>query len=458
MRARFTSAKSIFCSLLWVICGTSLTGSADTPAHWPSWRGPLQTGEAPDAQPPTRWSESENILWKTEIPGKGHGTPVVWGNRIYLTTAVESGRLSEVTGHDPVSHEGHDGAHDNLKPSHTLDFRVLALDRFSGEIVWSRTVHSAAPHAPTHLSGSWASASPVTDGKRVYASFGSAGLFALTMKGKTVWRRDLGPLDILHAHGEGSSPALHGRTLVVNQDHEGASALIAVDTRNGKIRWKVSRDEVTSWSSPVIVDQGDTTQVIVAATGRTRGYSLDDGELLWEAAGLSRNVVASPVVAGGIAIVANSYNTRSMLAIDLARARGDISDSAAILWTRDRDTPYVPSPVMWGERVCFLKHYQGILTCVDRVSGELIYGPIRLPGVRNLYASPMVADGRLYFVSLEGVTTVLAAGDKVEVLAVNRLDESFAASPVSVGQILYLRGERQLYAIRQESVPASSRH
>ncbi|MDH3627917.1 MAG: PQQ-binding-like beta-propeller repeat protein [Acidobacteriota bacterium] len=447
---RTSRYRPLLLLVLLTVCFPGASSDAPTDeGRWPGFRGPLQTGEAPGAVPPSVWSETKNILWKHAIPGEGQGTPVVWGDRIFLTTAVDASPLASDGQRSVEEAHGHQGAHDNEDPTHRLEFRVLALNRHDGELVWSRTVRVAAPHAPIHVSGSWASQSPVTDGKRIYASFGSAGLFALSMRGKPIWERDLGPMEIRHAHGEGSSPALHGQTLVVNQDHEGASILTALDTRNGKIRWQVPRDEITSWSTPIIVEQDGRVQVIVAATGRTRGYALKDGKLLWEVSGLSRNVVASPVVGNGVAVVANSYDTRAMLAIDLSRANGELDGGEAILWTRDRDTPYVPSPVLWNDRVCFVKHYQGILTCLDLRHGTPLLGPSRIPGIRNLYASPIVAAGRLYVVSLEGVTSVVSAdGDALESVSVNRLDDSFAASPVAVGRTLYLRGERSLYAIR----------
>lgn len=433
--------RSIGLLLFPLFAAVSLAGAGE----WPHWRGPLGTGVAPGGSPPIRWSEEQNLRFKTPLPGLGHSTPVIWGDRIFLTTAEPHGKPVEAH----RDHDHDDGAHDNLPPERRLRFIVMAIDRRDGRVLWKRTVRDAVPREGTHETGSWASASPVTDGRHLWASFGSNGLYCLNMKGKLVWERDLGPMRSRHGHGEGSSPALHGNTLVVNWDHQGDSFLIALDKRTGRQRWRVARDEITSWSTPLIVEHAGKVQVVVAATGRVRGYDLADGKVIWECAGLSRNVVASPVAADGRVFVANSYDWRKMLAIDLDRARGDITGTEAVLWSRDRDTPYVPSPLLLDGTLYFLKHNHGIWTAVDAATGTEHYGPERLPGMRSIFASPTAAAGRIYVVGRSGNAVVLAAGKRFEVLARNRLDDTFSASPVIVGDTLYLRGERHLYALAE---------
>jgi outer membrane protein assembly factor BamB len=365
----------------------------------------------------------------------------VWGDRVFVTTAVPQG--------DPAPHAGPDshGAHDNVPPSREQELTVLAVARRSGEILWRTSVRTGRPHESTHETGSWASASPVTDGRRVWAFFGSGGVYALDVEGRVLWQRDLGDMRVLHGHGEGSSPALHGDTLVVNWDHEGDSFLIALDARSGEERWRVPREEPTSWSSPLVVEHGGKTQVVVAATRRVRGYDLATGRLVWECGGLSGNVVATPVAADGLVYAANSYETRNLLAIRLDAARGDVTGSPAVAWERHSDTPYVPSPSLFDETLCFLKHYQNVLTCVNAKSGGPLAGPLRLEGIRNVYASLVGAAGRLYVVDLSGNAVVLRHGGAFEVLARNLLDDSFAASPAIAGRELFLRGDRNLYCI-----------
>lgn len=412
--------------------------------QWPQWRGPLGTGVAPRGNPPVSWAENVNIRWKTPIPGNGHSTPIIWGNRVFLTTAVPFGDAL------PHTHEDSPGAHDNVRPSRQQDFVVLAIDRRKGSILWQRTVRRERPHESTHESGTWASNSPVTDGERLFAYFGSRGLYCLDMDGELLWQTDVGDMHTLHGHGEGSSPAMHGDTIVINWDHQGDSFVIALDKRTGEQRWRVMRDEVTSWSTPLIVEHDGKPQVIIAATKRVRAYDLANGSVIWECAGLSGNVVATPVAADGIVYVGSSYETRVMLAIRLAEAKGDITNTDAILWTRNRHTPYVPSPLLYDDMLFFHKHYQGFLTCVQARTGETLFGPQRLAGIDNVYASPVGAADRVYIVSRNGTTLVIKRDAEFEVLATNRLDDSFSASPATVGNELYLRGDRHLYCIAED--------
>ena len=409
--------------------------------HWPQWRGPLGTGVAPRGNPPAEWGEGKNVRWKTAIPGKGQSTPVVWGDRIFVTTAISHGEASDTVGdHAP-------GAHDNVAPSRSHRFVVMAIDRRDGEVLWETTVRDEHPHEAAHVTGSWASNSAVTDGEHVFAFFGSRGVYCLDMQGTVVWQKDLGDMQIRHAHGEGSSPALYGETLIVNWDHQGDSFVVALDKTSGKQRWKVARDEITSWSTPLVVPHDGKVQVVIAATERVRAYDLATGELIWSCAGLSRNVVASPVAAAGLVYVVNSYDWRAMLAIRLDKAKGDVTGTEAVVWTRDRDTPYVPSPVLDGRDLCFIKHNQAFLTCVDAATGETRAGPMRLSGLQSVFASPVAAAGRLYVAARNGATAVINVADGYKIQALNQLDDSFTASPAIVGGEIFLRGESSLYCI-----------
>ena len=414
------------------------------PASWSQWRGPLGTGAAPAGNPPVRWSETENIAWKVELPGKGLSSPIVRDGRIFITTAIPFGEPLETA----EEHQDH-GAHDNMSPDRRVRFVVLAYDTDDGSLAWRKTVRTAQPHEATHVTGSWASPSAVTDGERLYVSFGSHGIYALTLDGELLWEIDLGDMQVRHAHGEGSSPALRGDTLVVNWDHQGDSFLIALDTATGKTRWKTMRDEITSWSSPLIVDVAGKPQVVVAATRRVSGYDLATGRLIWECAGLSKNVVSTPVAGDGLVFISNSYDWQMLLAIRLEGARGDITDTGYVVWTRDRDTSYVPSPLLHDGRLYFLKHSHGFLTAVEAASGETQFGPVRLGEVRNVFASPVAVADRIYIASRDGATLVARAASEFEPLAMNELDDSFSASPAIVGDALFLRGDRYLYKIER---------
>jgi outer membrane protein assembly factor BamB len=430
----------------------SLSATADEPkldpmTQWPQWRGPLATGVAPHGDPPTVWAEGQNVRWRFEIPGTGQSTPIVWGDRVFLTTAIPHG--------DPLrAPEEHDhGAHDNMPAARRLKFVVLAVDRRDGKQLWQRTVRDEQPHEGAHVTGSWASNSAVTDGERLCAFFGSRGLHCLDLDGKVLWEKDFGDMRVRHGHGEGASPALHGDTLVVNWDHQGDSFVVALDKRTGEEKWRVARDEITSWATPLVVESGGKPQVVISATKLVRSYDLASGELLWYVGGLSRNVVASPVAADGMVFVANSYDWQALLAIRLAGAEGDLAGTDAVVWTRDRDTPYVPSPVLHGGSLCFLKHLHNVLTCLRAENGETLFGPARIPGIQGAFASPVVAGDRLFVAGRNGATAVVKMGEEFELVSLNRLDDSFTASPAIVGGELFLRGQRNLYCIAE--APAS---
>jgi outer membrane protein assembly factor BamB len=420
-------------------------GEADVQQFWPQWRGPLGTGVAPKAQPPVEWSETKNIRWKTKLPGKGHSTPIVWGDHIYLTTAVPFG--------EPVKPRFvRPGAHDNLAMTYQHEFVVLAVSRKSGKIVWQRTVNKQVPHEAGHVTASLASGSPVTDGERIVAHFGSYGLYCLDTGGKLLWKKDLGEMHSKHGHGEGSSPALYGDALIVNWDHEDQSYLVVLDKRTGTQRWRVARAEDTSWATPIVVEHDGKAQIIVPGTHRLRGYDLATGAVIWECAGLSSNIVASPVASGGVVYAGSSYDTRAMLAIRLDGATGDITGTKQVVWTRRKGTPYVPSPLLYGDTIYNLEHYQGILVRVDaRTGADRGGGPFRLDSITDAYASPVGAAGRIYITARDGTTEVVSHGDATpRTLAVNDLDDRFSASAALVGRELFLRGERYLYCIAED--------
>ena len=305
------------------------------------------------------------------------------------------------------------------------------------------------PHEGGHDTGSYASASPVTDGEHVFAFFGSSGLFCLDLDGNVFWEADLGDMQTKHGHGEGASPVLFGETLVVNWDHEGDSFIVALDKRTGEERWRAGRDEVTSWATPIVVESGSRAQVVVSGTERIRGYDLATGKVLWSCGGLSHNVVASPVFEDGVLYAASSYEKQAMIAVRIDGAEGDVSLTDRVLWYRRKNTPYVPSPLLVGDSLYILHHYQGVLAHIDKHTGKEVHRSRRLQGIDHVYASPVAAAGRVYITDLDGTTIVLAHGDDPQVLAVNQLDDSFSASAVPVDGELFLRGDRFLYCISE---------
>jgi outer membrane protein assembly factor BamB len=430
---------------------TSPAAPAEADKYWPQWRGPELTGVAPLADPPVEWSESKNVRWKTEIPGKGSATPIIWGNHIFVLTAVPSGK-SEPAPETSLSEQqpGKQRGSRGIAPTEVLRFTVLALRRSDGKVVWEKVVREEKPHEGTHPTGTWASNSAVTDGRNVYAFFGSRGLYALDMNGKLLWEKDLGDMTIRLGFGEGSSPALYGDRIIINWDHEGESFIVALDKHTGKEIWRNARDEGTSWTTPLVVEHGGKAQVITSATGKIRSYDLSDGRLLWESAGMTANAIPTPVHADGVVFLTSGFRGNALLAVKLSAAKGDISSGDAFVWKYDRDTPYVPSPLLYQSALYILKSNNGIVTAFNSKSGEKLYGPERLEGVPNVYASPIGASGRIYIAGREGATAVLAAGPEFKVLATNTLDDGFDASPVAVDKELYLRGKKFLYRISEK--------
>ena len=412
---------------------------------WPQFRGPLGTGVAPEADPPVEWSDRDahNIRWKTELPGRGHSTPIVWGERVFVTAAIPIGKAL------PPRYSQAPGAHDNAPVTHRQKFVVIAVDRRDGKILWQRTTREVLPHEGHHETASFASATPVTDGRHVYLSFGSYGIYCLDFDGNERWHADFGLMQALHGHGEGSSPALYGDTLVLNWDHEGKSFVVALDKLTGEERWKAARDEVTSWATPIIVEHAGRPQVIVSGTNRIRGYDLATGKVLWECGGLSSNVVASPVYADGMVFAGSSYEKRSLLALRLEGAAGDITGSNRVAWSRNQGTPYVPSPLLYGDALYYLGHYQGVLSRVNARTGQNQPGPFRLAGIQDVYSSPVAAANRIYITDRDGTTLVLSHTDKPKVLAENRVEDRINASASLAGRDLFLRGERCLFCIAE---------
>jgi len=414
----------------------SLAAAPDSPAldaerYWPQWRGPHMTGVSTTATPPVEWSESKNIRWKLPIAGRGSASPVVWGDTVFLLSAVsESGATA---------------------PGVLHKFVVMAVDRTTGDVVWERTAREDAPHEGTHReNGTYASSSAVTDGEHVIASFESRGLYAYDMNGTLVWQKDLGDKRMRNEFGEGTTPALFGNHLVVVWDHQGQSFIVALDKRTGEELWRRDRDEIDSWFTPLIVDVNGRPQVVTGAMNRIQSYDLATGDVVWHTAGLTMNPIPSPVAADGLVVLMSGYRGNSLKAIRLNDAKGDITGTDAIAWTYERDAPYVPSPLLYAGILYMLKSNNGILSVFDAKTGTPHYLTQRLDAVPNVFASPVGAAGRVYIPGREGSTVVLKHGPSLEVLAVNALDDGFDASPALVDGEIYLRGYRHLYCIAEK--------
>ena len=406
-----------------VLGGWCLVSQAD----WPHWRGEGGNGVSLTARPPVEFGPEKNLRWRAEIPGRGSSSPVVIGDAVFVTTAV------------PV-----DG------PGGELDFRLICFDRATGAERWSRSAIKAVPHEGTQETNGFASASPCTDGERVYAHFGSQGLHCYALSGEHLWSRDFGDMQIRNGFGEGSSPALAGDSVVVPWDHEGPSMLFCVDKRTGTSLWEVPRDEPTSWATPLVVaDSGGTTQVVMNGQHAARGYDLATGRELWRCGGQTVRPCASALAADGVAYVASGYRGAYLGAFDLA-GRGDLAATPSVRWDKRRNTPDVASPLLSGGRLSYYKEKTGLLTCVDAASGVPHFETVRIPGVGRTYASPVAAAGHVYLTDRSGRITVIEDAEAVRVVAENDVGEGVDATPAPAGDSLFVRGERHLFRFAAE--------
>ena len=413
-------------ALLTILAITSLH-AADQDQQWAHWRGPSGNGTSPTADPPIHWDGKKNVKWKTSIPGKGTSSPVVWEDKIFITSAL--------------------GPDEGKNPRNAQKFVVYCIDRTNGKILWERNAAEAVPHEGHHDHHGFASASAMTDGKSVFASFGSRGLYAYDFAGKLLWsRKDFGKMKTRNAFGEGSSPTLSGETILMPWDHEGQSKLIAINSQTGKDRWEVLRDEPTSWDTPLVVEHEGKKQVITSGQNSAMGYDFETGKEIWRCAGQTQRPVASAVSADGIAYVGSGFRGAYLGAFKLG-ATGNLKGTDAVLWEKNDGTPDIASLLLSNGRIYYTARKSGILSCADAKSGKTHFENERVDGVRELYASPVAAAGRVYITGRDGTTTVLKEGDDFEILATNRLGEPVDATPALAGKDIIIRGAKHLYLI-----------
>jgi outer membrane protein assembly factor BamB len=436
-----------FCFLLFFIFSLTKLQAQDKSAftnNWPEWRGLYNSGATSGGNTPFEFSETKNIKWKTEIPGKGHATPIVWGNQIIVQTAVATDKKPEKTGvvtaPNPMAASQTEFIH---------QFEVISIDKNTGKINWQTVVKEVLPVERTHELGSWASNSPCTDGENIYAYFGSRGLYCLDFNGNIKWERNFGQMEIVMSFGEGSSPALYKDKIFVQWDHQGKSYMYALNKKTGEEIWKVERDEITSWATPLVVEVNGKAQVITSATNKVRSYDAETGQIIWECTGMTKNVIPNPLYADGILYLMSGFRGNALKAVDLAQAKGDITGSSAILWEYNQDTPYTPSAVLMDGKLYFLKANNGTMTCLNAKDGKVLYSNQKLDGISNIFSSPTGNMDKIY-VAATGIVDVVKAGSEFSLLSKNTLDDTFHASPVIVGNDLFLRGFTHLYCISEK--------
>lgn len=445
---------------LLTICVLPTPAVADSPTPWPQWRGPHFNGTQPEADPPIEFSEDHNVRFKVAVPGEGLASPIVYDDVVYLLTAEAASSEALQQSQDAAQKKL-----DNQEWPPSVDpvaqaFKVLAYSADDGELLWQRTATQHVPHESHYLDASWASATPATDGTHLVAHFGSNGTFVYTLDGKLLWAKDLGDMTTRNGFGEGTSPLIWQDLLLIGWDHEGDSFLVALNLADGDEVWRVERPEArSSWATPLVVDpDGDgpsAPQLVLPGTDKSRGYDPRTGRELWSLGGMTMNTIPTPVAHDGRAVLMSGFRGNVLQAIDLRRAEGALEESPAVVFTHDRHTPYVPSPVLYGDNLCFLKGTNNGVTCLDAASGEVRFTEVRLPNVRNVYASPVAADGRIYVFGKSGAATVFKNGPRFEVLAENKLDEAVDATPAIYGDSLYVRSRHHLYRLADDPIEAA---
>lgn len=383
--------------------------------YWPRWRGPSAQGLVTGTGYPDTWSSSQNILWKTPVPGSGNSSPIVWADRILLTTAYDRGRR----------------------------LSVLAFRRSDGRLLWETFAPEGRTDSGAHFKNGHASATPATDGQRVYVSFGARGLVAVDLNGKIVWHRDLGPMDTYH--GAAGSPLLYKDRIILYQDQYSGSFIAAFDTRTGKQVWRTAREANVGWGTPVAVRAGDHDEIIVNSQQRVHAYDPETGRELWRCSGTTYEVIPTPVVGHGMVFCA-SGRAGPTLAIRPG-GRGDVTRSH-LAWTSPRGSPFVPSPILHGEYLYMVNDMASIVTCLDAKTGKAVWqGRLGVAQREGFSASPVASDGKLFFTNDDGETFVLRAGPTFELLHVNRIGERTLASPALVDGRWYIRTDRNLISI-----------
>jgi outer membrane protein assembly factor BamB len=392
--------------------------------NWPHWRGEAGNGVSTTAKPPSEWTATKNVKWKVAVPGLGSSSPVIWEDRVFVTSAV--------------------GTENSL----ALQFMLYCFDRQTGDIRWQKTAVTAIPHQGTHSTNGFASASPCTDGKHVYAHFGSRGLYCYTLDGDLVWKRtDFPPMNTRNSFGEGSSPTLDGDTILVPWDHEGPSFLYALSKLTGQDIWKTSRESATCWSTPLVVEHAGQKQVVMNGQRIARAYDLKSGKELWHCSGQTDRPAASPVAENGVVYVGSGFRGAYLGALRLD-GRGDIKGTKSVAWEIDKDTPDVGSLLLSSGRLYFFKEKTGVLTCVNAVTGERHFGPVRT-GLQAIYASPIAAGGLVYLTDRAGTTVVIKDSAEFEIVATNSVDETVDATPAPVDRELFIRGEKHLFCVAE---------
>ncbi len=445
--------------LVWLIACASVSGQ-----HWPSFRGPNASGVSDGHPTPVKWNapSGESVLWKTPIPGVAVSSPVVWGDRVFVSTAVSSDPHATIR----------TGLYGDVEPSSDLSrhsWRLVALDKRTGKVLWERVAHEGVPRTKRHPKSSQASPTPVTDGRHVVVSFGSEGLYTYDVDGKLLWKRDLGVLnagwfyDPDYEWGVGSSPIIWKRSVIVQCDIQKNSFIAAFDVATGQPLWRTPREEIPSWSTPAIYEGNGRAELVTQATNFTRGYDPSTGQELWRLAGNSEITIPTPIIGANLIIVTNGYRGVQPIYAIKPGAKGDITlkgeqtQSEFIAWSTKRGGPYIPTPLIYRDQL-YVCSNNGVLSAYDARTGQRLYQE-RLGGTGGSFsASPVAADGKIYLASEDGDVFVIKAGPTYELLATNSMGEALMATPAISEGLIIIRGLKDVFAIGQPTTTKPSVH
>jgi len=421
--------------------------------NWPQFRGADSRGVSDNADLPVKWSATENVAWKTDLPGRGWSSPVVWGDRVFVTSVVNKGQSEEPK-------KGlYFGGDRPAPPDSVHQWMVYCLDLKSGDILWEKQVHEAKPETSIHLKSSYASETPVTDGQRLYVYFGNLGIYCFDLDGNELWQKPLQPHKTRNGWGTAASPVLHEDRLYLVNDNDEDSYLLALNAATGDEVWRTPRDEKSNWSTPFIWKNADRVEIVTPGTDQVRSYDLA-GQLLWHFQGMSSITIATPFEHNGLLYISSGYvgdrKSRPIYAIKPG-ASGDISlkedetSNEYIQWCQKMAGPYNPSTLVYEDRLWVLYDF-GFIACFDPATGESVFDKARIPQGRAFTTSPWAYGGRVFCLNEDGVTYVMESADELKILHKNVLakDDMAMASPAMVGDRLLIRTSARLYCFREK--------
>ncbi len=420
-------------------------------ANWPQFRGPGARGIGADPRLPDRWSAAENVSWKRDIPGKSWSSPIIWGDRVFVLTAVSSGESEPAKKGLYLGGERPNAA----RPEH--DWKLFCLDLTSGAVRWERSLHHGEPAQPVHVKNTYASQTPVTDGQHVFAYVGNVGVFAVDFAGQVSWSKPIEPQKTRYGWGPASSPVLHGDHIYLVNDNDEHSYLLALDKATGKELWRTDRDEKSNWSTPYVWENNRRTEIVTAGTGAVRSYDLA-GKMLWSLKGMSSITIATPYADGDLLYVTSGFIMDKLRPVYAIRpgGSGDISlkpgetNNAGIPWCQPLAAPYNPSTLVYDHRL-YVLYDRGEVSAFDAQTGAPFYTREKLPNGLHFTVSPWASNGRVFCLNEDGLTFVLRAGDRFELLHTNKLadDDMCMASPALAGDRLLIRTSVRLYCIQK---------